>query len=203
MKRHAPAALGLALSLAASSALAQVVAVDPSQPPRRALTSPAVARRAPVVPMLSLRLSFGGGLALTPASGEAFQLRGTLGSRVFFPTRDGNGWIVGSDFGVDGSWGNGQHDATLLSIGSSAGHLWGLTGVGWSPRLLFGWRDGGDVVWGVRHGVRVLLAGGVFDLEVSHQYVAGDLGDEHQMQLAVGMDLGLVAYALAHVAAPR
>ena len=140
--------------------------------------------------------------ALSPASGGDFLLRGTVGSRTFFPTDGSNGWIVGSDFGVDATWGLGQRDATLLSIGPSVGHLWGLNGVGVAPRLLYGWHDGGDTVWGVRTGVRMLAVGGVFDVEVAHQYVAGDLGDEHQMQLAVGMDLGLVAYVLTHLGAP-
>jgi hypothetical protein len=201
MTRTAALAVALAAALAAPGALAQTVAADPAQLTRPPLISPAAPRRS-LVPTFSLRVAYGGGLALTPDSGGAFLLRGTIGSRVFLPTCGSNHWVLGSDFGVDATWGMGQRDATLLSMGFTTGHLWGLTGVAWAPRVLYGWRDGGDAVWGLRNGIRVLVVGGVFDVEVAHQYVAGDLGDEHQMQLAVGMDLGLVGHILANLGAP-
>ncbi|MFO0606949.1 MAG: hypothetical protein U0324_27505 [Polyangiales bacterium] len=197
------AALALAAALAAPGALAQTVAVSPSQLTLQTLASPAAPRRRSVVPMFSLRVAFGGGLALTPESGGDFLLRGTVGSRVFFPTSGADGWMVGSDFGVDATWGLGQRDATLLSLGPMVGHLWGLNGVAWAPRVLYGWRDGGDTVWGVRNGIRMLVVAGLFDVELAHQYVAGDLGDEHQMQLAVGTDFGLITHLLASIRAPE
>lgn len=204
MTRTPALAVALAAVLAAPGALAQTVAADPAQLTRPTLASPAAPpRRRPLVPAFSLRVAFGGALALAPDAGGAFLLRGTIGSRVFLPTCDSNHWVLGSDFGVDATWGMGQRDATLLSMGFTTGHLWGLMGVAWAPRVLYGWRDGGDTAWGVRNGIRVLLVGGLFDVEVAHQYVAGDLGDEHQMQLAVGMDLGLVGHILASIRAPE
>lgn len=195
--RRLAAPLALAASVYASTVGAQTVAVDPAQRPRPALVSPAVTPQRGLEPMFSLRVSFGAGVSATPQEGGAFTLRGTIGSRVFFPTHDQRGWIVGPDAGIDRTWGMGGRDATLLSLGASPGHLWGLTGVAWAPRVLYGWRDGGDTVWGLRNGVRVLVVGGVFDVEVAHQYVTGALGDEHQVQFTVGMDVGLFGHALA------
>jgi len=201
--RRLAAPLALAAALCAPAVGAQTVAVDPSPRPRPALVSPAAPSRRGLEPMFSLRVSFGAGVSATPQEGAAFTLRGTIGSRVFFLTDSQRGWIVGPDAGIDRTWGMGDRDATLLSLGAAPGYLWGLTGVAWAPRVLYGWRDGGDTVWGLRNGVRVLFVGGVFDLEVAHQYVTGALGDEHQVQFTVGMDVGLLGHILAQLATPR
>lgn len=201
MKHLAAAAFSLATALAAAQSHAQTVATDPSTYALQA-HSPLAASRDNVMPMFSLRLAFGGAFSLAPESGEAFTLRGTIGSRVFFPTHHANGWLFGSEFGVDTTWGMGQRNATLLSLGGMPGHLWGLHGVGWVMRGVYGWRDGGETVWGLRHGVRMLIVGGVFDLELSHQYLTGDSGDEHQISLSVGMDLGLIGHVLINLGRP-
>lgn len=192
----------LALALFTTAARAQTVAVDPSHPLPPVRLSPARPASRGLQPMFSLRVSFGGGISATPQAGGAYTLRGTIGSRVFFPTHDQRGWIVGPDVGIDRTWGTGDRDATLLSLGATPGHLWGLTGVAWAPRVLYGWRDGGDTVWGLRNGIRVLIVGGVFDVEVAHQYVTGALGDEHQVHFTVGMDVGLLGHAISQIGAP-
>ena len=211
MKHLTASAVALSALLGASLASAQERAADPTHLPGYARGQPRLAttvvaaptRRTQVIPMLSLRVAFGGGLALTPASGGDFVLRGTVGSRVFFPTRGLDSWVLGSDLGVEREWGRDQRGSTLLSLGPTTGHLWGLTGIAISPRVVYGWRDQGDTVWGVRTGVRVLAVGGVFDLELAHQYVTGALGDEHQMSLAIGMDLGIVAHVIESFGRPR
>jgi len=193
------APLNLAVILCGSAVSAQTVAVEPSQLTQRTLASPAGAPPRGLEAMFSLRVSFGAGVSAMPQEAGAFTLRGTIGSRVFFPTGNQRGWIVGPDAGIDRTWGMGDRDATLLSLGAAPGYLWGLTGVAWAPRVLYGWRDDGDTVWGVRNGVRVLIVGGVFDLEVAHQYVTGALGGEHQAQFTVGMDVGLFGHVLSQL----
>lgn len=201
MKHFAAVAFALAAALAATSAHAQTLATDPSPSAPRLLVTPAAPRQR-IEPMFSLRVAFGGAFALAPESGNAFALRGTIGSRVFFPTSNSNRWLFGSELGLDTTWGMDQRNATLISLGAMPGHLWGLTGLGWTMRGVYGWRDSGEAVWGLRHGVRMLLVGGVFDLELSHQYLTGDGGDEHQVQFSVGMDVGLIGHVLVGLMHP-
>lgn len=184
--------VALTFSVVSAKAHAQSVAGDPP-------------RRTTAIPLVSLRMASGGGLVLAPQLGGAFVLRGTVGVRVFLSTQRNHsrGWMLGADVGVDGAWALGARDATLLSFGLSAGRLWELVGLAWAPRLLYGWREGEDAQWGVRNGVRVLFGGGVFDVELAHQYVAGARSDEHELQLVVGVDFGLVAHAVAQIGAPE
>ena len=201
----APIALAAVCALSAPRAEAQTVAVAPTELTLHTLaaTSPTPRETNKIQGMFSLRLVMQGGVSAAPQEGGAFGLQATIGSRVFFPTRSSRGWILGSDAGFDRTWGYGAGDASMLSLGYSFGHVWGLHGVAWAPRALYGWRDGGDTVWGVRNGVRMLVVGGIFDVEVAHQYVTGDQGSAHSVIFSLGMDIGLFGHVMAQFRAPQ
>ena len=151
-------ALAVTCTLATSLANAQTMAVAPTDVTLHTLASASPAPRETnrIQGMFSLRLAMQGGVAASTQEGGAFGLQVTVGSRVFFPTQSSRGWILGSEAGFDRTWGYGAGDASLLSLGYSFGHVWGLHGIAWAPRALYGWRDGGDTVWGVRNGLRML-----------------------------------------------
>ncbi len=197
--------LATVCALTTSPAGAQTMAVAPTDVTLHTLASPAPTPRetSKIQGMFSLRLAMQGGVSAAPQEGGAFGLQVTIGSRVFFPTRSSRGWILGSDAGFDRTWGYGAGDASLLSLGYSFGHVWGLHGVAWAPRALYGWRDGGDTVWGVRNGLRMLIVGGIFDVEVAHQYVTGDQGSAHSVIFSLGMDIGLFGHVMTQFRAPR
>lgn len=194
---HRPVALRLAaaFSLATAAAGAQTVATEPVPPPSRAAQWHAERRRGPEV-WASLRVTLGAAASDRPQEGAAFALGATAGARLFFDAGGGHAWVLHPDAGVDRTWGWGDRDRTLFSLGFSPGYAWGAFGVAWAPRGLYGWSDGGSALWGVRNGLRLLVVGGALDVEVAHQYVAGGPGGEHQALFTVGLDPGFVTHLI-------
>jgi hypothetical protein len=164
--------------------------------------APAPAVPSPVAParrsqfLVSVRFALGASVALGLQSGSSFAYGLTLGGRVIVPSRFERAWIFGSDLGVDRTAGFVDRGATHVVLGPTAAYSWGTFGLAWAPRALVAVTDSGDVAFGVRNGLRLLLVAGVLDVELAHQYLAGPAVVNHQVFLTLGLDPGLVVSAL-------
>lgn len=167
------------------------------------LETPAPSPARPVAPasrtqfLVSVRFALGASVALGLQSGSSFAYGLTLGGRVFLPTGSDRAWLIGSDLGVDRTASFADRGATHVLLGLTAGHSWGTFGLAWAPRAVLAVTDSGEVAFGVRNGLRLLLLAGVIDVELAHQYLPGPYVVNHQALLTLGLDPGLVISALS------
>lgn len=168
-----------------------------------ALTAPTAAH-ARVDVYTTVRLALGTGVTDNPQRGLSFASQLTAGVKLVFPGSSmERAWTLTPDLGVAWRVGYGAENTTLASLGVSPGHLWRMTGVAWTPRVLLGERGDGVGVWGVRNGVRVNFVTGLLDVEVAHQYLRSSVGDEHEVLFMVGVDPGQFVHMLFGWRGPR
>ena len=158
---------------------------------------------APVTParrnqfLVSVRFALGASVALGLQSGSSFAYGLTAGGRVLVPSGSDRAWLIGSDLGVDRTAGFVDRGATHVVLGLTAAHSWGTLGLAWAPRAVLAVTDSGEVAFGVRNGLRLLLIAGVVDVELAHQYLPGSAVVNHQAFITLGLDPGLVVSALS------
>lgn len=123
------------------------------------------------------------------------------GLRTFNPDRPSPYWIFGADVGFSlGPRGGETRPLWIGGPGVSYGGLW--FSVGWSPRLVFG-----EVSGGTAFGLRNTLSGCTFMgfacLDASHQFLSTAQGQQHDLRLSFGVDLGMLAQVIVRFATTR
>jgi hypothetical protein len=165
------------------------------------LSAPVTAH-ASVEAWVTTRVALGTGVTNEPQRGMSFASALSAGVKLVFPVPSNRAWTLTPDAGIAWRVGYGDANTTLASLGLSPGHLWGYTGVAWTPRVLLGTRDDGAGVWGVRNGIRVNFLTGLVDVEVAHQFLRATTGDEHEVQFMVGIDPGQLVHMLFRMGPP-
>lgn len=163
-----------------------------------ALAAPASSRAddARWLALLSLRPMAGGGVIVPdagPVRGE-FALDVTAGVRVFRQRRGGRAWLLGPELGFSPVT-RGDDVTVLWHFGAVFGYGSVPLHVAWAPRFVVGAVDRGDVL-GVRNGLQVTALAGLGCMELSHQWLRGDAGDEHDVRLTVGVDVGMLVHRI-------
>lgn len=144
----------------------------------------------------SLR-AMGGGAAVIPSTGDAggeFAADFSAGVRFFRARRDGRAWLLGPELGFS-PLKRGDDITVLWQFGLSLGYGTIPLHVAWTPRFVVGAVDRADVL-GVRNGILLTAFAGLACAELSHQYLRGATGDEHDLRVTVGVDVGMLVHRL-------
>lgn len=146
----------------------------------------------------------GGAANLYGASAQeplAWTLDVHAGLRLLDPSRSSSYWIFGGDVGLSvGPRAGATRNLWLGGLGLAYGNIW--FSLGWSPRFVFG-DLGGSTALGLRNTVSACMFLGFACLDASHQYLASDSGDWHDLRLSFGLDLGMLAQVIVQFARTR
>lgn len=144
----------------------------------------------------SLR-AMGGGAAVFSSAGDVggeFAADFSAGVRFFRARRDGRAWLLGPELGFS-PLKRGDDITVLWQFGLSLGYGTIPLHVAWTPRFVVGAVDRADVL-GVRNGILLTAFAGLACAELSHQYLHGADGDEHDLRVTLGVDVGMLVHRL-------
>ncbi len=184
----------VALALALPVALGSAPAAAQRRPARAAREAPASWWK-----LATFRTMLGATQRSDGASDATFDLHAGLRAFDTHPTR--GYWIFGADVGL--SMRPFREGAPVLwqaGPGVSYGTVW-LT-VGWSPRLVVGTRNGVTET-GLRNTLSACTFLGAACVDVSHQWLDEGASGVHELRLAFGFDLGMLAQAIVQFAGAR
>jgi hypothetical protein len=140
-------------------------------------------------------------LGAPPQAALSWTLDLHAGLRLLSPERRAPHWIFGGDVGLSYGPREGVYETLWLGGPSVAyGGVW--VSIGWSPRFVFG-DLGTHGALGLRNTLSTCAFLGFVCLDASHQYLASEAGDRHDLRLSFGLDLGMLAQVIVQFAGLR